>query len=177
MKKFVALAVLIAALSVPAFADTVFQLDAGAGVGAFFLYGFPLPAVSTNIQAAWYSSNSRVGGGFHVNADFFPLSLIIGEGGNVLTLSIGGDFVWASRSNKGLWNIGAGASVWLDVPTPFFIHVTTGYQWAFGNRNHRFALKPSISVVMIPDFKDIEVYPFASLSLNYSFNNAQTHGR
>jgi hypothetical protein len=170
MKKLLALSVLIAAISVPVFADAVFQLDVGAGVS----YSFDIiPFPDANLQLAWYSPNSGVGGGFHAKATIAIIGSYNGsfvEGWPLPLLGIGGDFVWASRSNKGLWNIGAGLTI------PWGFHVTTGYQWAFGNGRHRFALKPSISVDILP-FGFLNVIYGVSLSLNYSFNNAQTHGR
>lgn len=179
MKKVLALSVLIAAVSVPVFADTVFQLDVGGGPGTLFLGPFiPCVGVDTNIQGAWYSPMSGIGGGFHANAGVFFMPFGI----PVISLSIGGDFVLASRTNKGLWNIGAGVRMSPPYGIPSF-YVTTGYQWAFGNSNHRFALKPGISVGMALDEASdgagfgLSVRPSVSLSLNYSFNNAKTHGR
>jgi hypothetical protein len=187
MKKFLTLSALIAVVSVPIFADTVLQLDAGAGPGVFGIVGFDYAdlGVDMNFQGAWYSSKSGIGGGFHVNAGIFfpfdPFETFVG------ILSVGGDFVLASQTNKGLWNIGVSVDMLLPDPKPGF-HVTTGYQWAFGNSNRRFALKPSISVGMMYAIIGATgcgggvtygLLPFysVSLSFNYSFNNAKTHGR
>jgi hypothetical protein len=176
MKKLLALSVLIAAVSVPVFADAVFQLDVGIGAGVAYRFIFPTLSYDPNLQGVWYSPKSGLGGGFHVNA-VLPIFLTANETDTwpPLFFDVGGDFVWASRTNKGLWNIGAGLTMLYFFPYGF--HMTTGYQWAFGNRNHRFALKPSISVMISQSHGDIWVAPKASLSLNYSFNNAQTHGR
>jgi hypothetical protein len=77
---------------------------------------------------------------------------------------IGGDFVLATRSNKGLWNIGAGMTSVLYIPSGF--HVTTGYQWAFGKNNHRFGLKPSVTFGMIKGLLHISGALFCNLTIH-----------
>ncbi|MDR1972973.1 MAG: hypothetical protein LBQ46_13755 [Treponema sp.] len=143
----------------------IMQMDFGIGpsVPSIFKEFFGPVGVATNFQVSYYHSGSGLGGGFHVNTQW------------ILQTEMGGDFVWASQSNKGLWNIGVGAT------SAFFqqllgFHVTTGYQWAFGNGRRRFALKPNITF----DFSLEDtptVYWQAALFFSYSYNRAKTHGR
>lgn len=135
-------------LSTSTFADMVFQLDVGIGPG--------LSLVDTDFQVSWYGSNVPIGVGTHLNT-----YLGIAE-------ELGVDFVIGTKSNKQLHSIGVGGLFGYFIPVG--VIATYSYQYAFGSKDHRFALKPSISLgYLINDTLTYEV----ALFLNYSYNNGE----
>jgi hypothetical protein len=165
-KKFILLSLIFISASGAVFADVVTQIDAGIGPGTASQdswYDFNTFSINTNLQGSWYNSDVGIGVGLHLNtfqnAELFTYK------------EIGWDFVIASPTNKFLWNIGGGLVTAFYIPTSF--HVNMGFQEAFGNYNNRFALREMVSFNMIEEKPSIRIVLF----LNYSFNNAETHGR
>ncbi|GHV75007.1 hypothetical protein AGMMS49940_23090 [Spirochaetia bacterium] len=165
-RKFILLTLVFIGISVAASADIVTQLDAGLGPGVAsqdYWYKPDTYSINTNFQSSWYDADAGIGFGLHLNTFQDMEKLTYKE--------IGLDFVLASPTNKFLWNVGGGLTTDFYIPNSF--HVNIGFQEAFGNSNHRFALREMVSFNMIEDKPSLRLVLF----LNYSFNNAAVHGR